>query len=148
MPSPRYEPPPAPPSADAQPDVRAPFRPALLVLAAVMAMTVGACGDDDDTADLSYCEALGALADEGAAIGPEADAVAVDSALDLWERVAAAAPPESAAAARVMADAAATVAQDGSDAELDLDGVAQASATLAASAAETCGVELLGASDS
>ncbi len=102
----------------------------MIAIAATAAMGTVGCGDDDDTADLSYCDALAALADEGAAIGPEADADETGAALALWERVAATAPPESADAASAMADAAAVVATDGSDAELDLDAVAQAGATL------------------
>lgn len=101
-----------------------------------------ACSDDDDTDQLSYCEALALLADEGAAIGPEADRGAVESALDLWEQVALTAPTDVADAARLMADTAEVVAREGTDAEVDLDSLAQASAELAASAAETCDIDL------
>ena len=115
---------------------------------AVALLAVTGCGDDDDTADLGYCDALAALADEGAAIGPDADPGDVESALDLWEQVAGTAPTEAADAARTMADAAAIVSEAGSDAELDLEAVAQAGAALAASAAESCGVDLLSGPDS
>ncbi len=128
--------------------MRAPSRLAIAAAAIVAVLGVTGCGDDDDSVDLSYCDALAALAAEQATIGPDADAAAVASALDLWERVARSAPPESAEAAGVMADAATTVAQDGSDADLDLDTVAQASAALAGSAADTCGVDLMSSSDS
>ena len=121
---------------------------AIAVTVAAVVPGVAACGDDDDTADLSYCDALAALGDEGPAIGPEADAGASAAALDLWEQVARTAPPDSEEAARVLADAAAVVAEDGSDAELDQVGVAEATATLASSAADTCGVDLMSDSDS
>ena len=128
--------------------MRTSFRPAVTALVAVALLVVTGCGDDDDTADLGYCDALVALADEGAAIGPDAQPDEVGSALDLWDQVAGTAPTEAADAARTMADAATVVSEAGSDAELDLEAVAQASATLAASAAERCGVDLLSGPDS
>ena len=82
------------------------------------------------------------LADEGAAIGPEADRDAIESALDLWEQVARTAPTDAADAARVMADTAAVVAEEGTDAEVDLDALARASADLAARRRQTCDVDL------
>jgi hypothetical protein len=126
--------------------VRSSFRLAVTAVAAVALLTVTGCGDDD--ADLGYCDALAALAAEGAAIGPDAEPDEVGSALDLWEQVARTAPTEAADAARTMADAATVVSEAGSDAPLDLEAVAQAGATLAASAAESCGVDLLSGPDS
>jgi hypothetical protein len=115
----------------------------VIVVAAVAVLGATGCGDDDDTADLSYCDALAMLAGEGAAIGPEADADAVASALDVWEQVARTAPAEAGDAARAMADAAAVISEDGSDADLDLDAIARASALLVASAAQTCDIDLM-----
>lgn len=128
--------------------MRAPPRLVVIVVAVVAFLGATGCGDDDDTADLSYCEALAMLAGEGAAIGPEADADAVASALDVWEQVAGTAPSEAAGAARAMADAAALISQDGSDADLDLDAIARAGAELVASAAETCDIDLMSSNDS
>ena len=118
-------------------------RLASLGVAALTILGVAACSDDDGgTADLSYCEALALLADEGAEIGPDADRDALESALELWEQVARAAPTDAADAARVMADGAAVVASEGTDAEVDLDALAQAGADLAASAQATCDIDL------
>ncbi len=128
--------------------MRSSFRLALATVAAVALLAVTGCGDDDDAADLGYCDALAALAAEGAAIGPDAEPDEVGSALDLWEQVARTAPTEAADAARTMADAATVVSEAGSDAPLDLEAVAQAGAALAASAAESCGVDLLSGPDS
>lgn len=112
--------------------------------AVLLAVGAVSCSDDDDdTGTLTYCDAIALLADEGAAIGPEADPDAVEAALELWEHVARTAPPEVADAARVMADAAGSVARGGDDAELDLDALAQASADLSTSASSTCAIDLL-----
>ncbi len=127
--------------------MRTSFRLAVTTVAAIGLLVVTGCGDDDDT-DLGYCDALAALAAEGAAIGPDAEPDEVESALDLWEQVARTAPTEAADAARTMADAATVVSEAGSDAPLDLEAVAQAGAALAASAAESCGVDLLAGPDS
>ena len=59
-------------------------RLASLGVAALTILGVAACSDDDGgTADLSYCEALALLADEGAEIGPDA---ARDAEAE-WKRV-------------------------------------------------------------
>ena len=120
-----------------------PHRLAGLAVAALTIVGAGACSDDDDgTAELSYCEALALLTEEASPIGPDADAEAMEPALELWGQVARTAPSEVADAARVMADAAAAIASDGSDADLDLDSLARASADLTASAEESCALTL------
>lgn len=126
-----------------------PHRLAALAVAALTILGAGACSDDDDgTAELSYCETLALLAEEGAPIGPDADPETMEPALERWEQVVRTAPSEVADAARVMADAAAVIAREGRDAELDLDALARASADLTASATTSCDLTLAPVPDS
>ncbi len=107
----------------------------------LVALLASSCGDDG-TEPLSYCATLAALGDETAIIGDEADPDALDAALDLYDRLVETAPADVIDSAEVLAEAAATIADEGDDAGIDPEAVAAATASIAASAAAACDLDL------